>query len=128
MLRILTLTFIMPGQLQKNYAFFSHLDSATSHTAKNSMHYLQVLLVTQFRRRRLSPNCLPDLNLCFLYLWGILRHEFAVTMLTVKKLCKKAFRSIFNQTTKTLTCNDNTFVRCDARLSAKENHSSTFFK
>jgi len=78
--------------ITKELCLFSHLDSATSHTANNSMHYLQVLLMTQFRGRRLSPNCMPDLNLCFLYLWGILRHEFAVTMLTVKKLCKKAFR------------------------------------
>ena len=77
--------------ITKELCLFSYLDSATSHTVNNSMHYLQVLLVTQLSGTRLSPKCFPILNLCFLYLRGILRRKFAVTMLTAKKLCKKAF-------------------------------------
>jgi hypothetical protein len=33
--------------ITKELCLFSHLDSATSHTANNSLHYLEVLLVTQ---------------------------------------------------------------------------------
>lgn len=59
----------------KELCLFSHLDSATSHTPNNSMHYVQVLLVTQLRGRRLSPNCLQNLDPCFLYLRGIFRQS-----------------------------------------------------
>jgi hypothetical protein len=68
--------------------------SATSHTENNSMLGIENTIDDRTLSRVLWPRHLPDLNLCDLYLWDMLKNKCIVIVLILNMIQKEGIQNL----------------------------------
>ena len=105
------------------YAYFQQ-DSATAHTAHNSLQDIEAVFDDRVISKGLWPPRSPDLTLCDFYLWGTLKNKDyrnnPHTMDELKNNITTEMRNITQQ--ELMRVNDNFIRRCQECLNAEGHH------